>query len=90
MKADLIVESRTAYTGGGYKAVMNLTIVNHKDTPVEIEVKYLTSYGSNLSVEWLQSNSVTLQKVSAGEYKFVQLLSPDVKLSYKWTEDYQP
>lgn len=69
---------------------MNLTIVNHKDTPVQVQVKYTTYYGDNLSVKWEQSNGVTLEKVSASQYKFVQLLSPDVKISYKWTEDYQP
>ena len=69
---------------------MNLTIVNHKDTPVEVEVKYNTYYGNNLSVKWESSNSVTLEKVSASQYKLVQVFAPDVKLSYKWTEDYQP
>ena len=34
--ANLYVESRQTYQYNGYKASMNLTIINHKDTPSDI------------------------------------------------------
>ena len=90
IKGDLVAINRTNFPSGGYRAEMNLTVVNHKDTPAEVEVKFTTYYGDNLSAKWNSANPVQLEKISASEYHVTQVLKPDEKVSYLWTEDYQP
>lgn len=64
---------------------MNLTITNHKPVNAEVQVKYNTYYGDNLSIKWDPSNAAQLQKISANEFRITQILKPDQKVTYKWT-----
>ena len=59
--ADLIAESRIN-TRTGFDASMALTIVNHKETAVEVEVVINSYYGDNLLIEWNESNDADLQQ----------------------------
>jgi len=68
---------------------MNLTITNHKPVPATVRINFNTYYGDNLSVKWDSANSATLDKITASQYRIEQVLKPDQKVVYKWTEDYQ-
>ena len=69
---------------------MNLTIVNHKSVPSEIEVKFNTYYGENLELKWKEQNGAQLLKETSNLYKIVSLVQPDQTIVYEWTEDYRP
>ena len=89
--ANLYSESRTNNDRqGGYTANMNLTIINHKSTSSEIEVKINSYYGGNLKLTWGKANGVQLTKESTNLYKIVSKVEPDQTVVYKWTEEYQP
>lgn len=45
---------------GSYRANMNITITNHKDTPSEIQIKILKSYGDNLVIDWDSMNTAAV------------------------------
>ena len=85
VKADLVANNRTSFSAGGYRADMKLTVTNHKDVPAEVEVKFSTYYGDNLSIKWAASNPAKLAKQSASEYTITQILNPDEKAVYSWT-----
>lgn len=59
--ATLNAESRESFAKGGYKAVMNLTVTNHKDVTVDVEVVVANYYGDNLKMVWNQEGSVLLR-----------------------------
>lgn len=87
--ADMYSESRKGYDKGGYRADMNMTIVNHKDTAAEIEVVLNSYYGDNLFITW-KTNGVQLEKQHSNEYKFRKVLQPDETFVAQWNEDYRP
>jgi len=81
-------ESKQSYSQGGYKAKMNLTITNHKDTEAEVEVRLSSYYGDNLKLSW-ESNGVELIKETANKYKWVKTFQPDEEFAFEWREDYR-
>lgn len=70
----MYAQNRTDFAQGGYRAVMNMTITNHKDIPADIEIKINKYQGDNLSFKWDVENSAPLSKVSASELKVTQIL----------------
>lgn len=89
VKGELVANNRTAYSMGGYRADMNLTLVNHKDTAAEVEVKLSNYNGDNVAINWNAGNAAKLVKISATEYRIVQTLTPDQRVTYLWSENYQ-
>lgn len=61
------VETKETYQNSGYRAKMNITITNHKETSVEVEININNTYGDNLSINWTGDSQ--LLKSSATEYK---------------------
>lgn len=90
ISANLYAVSRTSFKDAGYRASMNLTIVNHKDTASDIEVELNNYYGSNLKLSWSPNSNGLLEQVSANKYRMVGLVQPDQTVVYSWVESYTP
>jgi len=50
--ANLVANSRVDNGIGGYQASLNLTVVNHKDIDVKIEILFNNNHGDNLRIRW--------------------------------------
>ena len=87
--ADKYSESRaTTDDRGSYRAEMNMTVKNHKDTEAEVVIIYSNSYADNLKFQWLEEN-VELEKKTSTEFRWKKVLQPDEIWVTKWVENYR-
>lgn len=87
--ADKLASNYHSYQSSGYKADLNLTVTNHKDTECEIVVEIHNYRGDNVHFSW-RTQGLEIEKKDSSLYKIKRIFGPLEKFSYLWGEDYRP
>lgn len=74
--------SRRSLDNGGFDARLNMTVVNHKESPAKVVVIYRNGYGDNLEFNW--SGDVDVDQYSSTEYRWSKVLNPDEEWTVEW------